>query len=126
MRIQGITLPDNKRLEFSLTAVYGIGRSRAKSILDQVKVDHTTKTKDLNTDQEGAIRALVEGFQIEGDLKRNVSGNIKRVKDIKSYKGTRHSKQLPVRGQRTKTNSRTVRGNARKTMGSGKRSVDKK
>lgn len=126
MRIQGITVPDTKRLEISLTAIYGIGRTRAKSILDKVGVDHGTKASDLSTDQENAIRELVEGFRIEGDLKREIASNVKRLKDIKAHRGTRHSRRLPVRGQRTKTNSRTVRGNVRKTMGSGKRAVEKK
>jgi small subunit ribosomal protein S13 len=126
MRIQGITLPDNKRLEIALTAIFGVGRSRAKKILDEVSVDHNKKTSDLTSEEENKIRTAVETFQIEGDLKRNTSSNIKRLKDINSYRGSRHAKQLPARGQRSKTNGRTVRGNIRKTMGSGKRSVDKK
>lgn len=126
MRIQGITIPDKKRLEIGLTAVYGVGRSRAKAILDSVKIDHGKKPGDLNPDEENEIRKAIEEFTIEGDLKREVAQNIKRHKDIQSYVGTRHAKGLPTRGQRTKTNSRTVRGNVRKTMGSGKRSVEKK
>jgi small subunit ribosomal protein S13 len=126
MRIAGITLPDNKRMEIALTTIYGVGRPRAKKILDEAKVDHGTKPKELTAEQENDIRALVEGFQIEGDLKRSISSNIKRLKDIKAYRGSRHAKHLPARGQRTKTNSRTVRGNVRKTMSSGRRSVDKK
>lgn len=126
MRIQGITLPDNKRLEIALTAIYGIGRSCAKDILENVKVDPNSKAKSLTSDQESAIRTAVENYKIEGDLRRDVSSNIKRLKDINSYKGMRHSKRLPVRGQRSKTNSRTVRGNVRNTMSSGKRSVEKK
>lgn len=126
MRIQGITIPDNKQLEFGLTEVYGIGRQRAKAILKDLKISPTMKSKDLTADQEALIRTSIESFKIEGDLKREVSGNIKRMKDIQSYKGSRHAKRLPARGQRSKTNSRTVRGNVRKTMGSGKRSVEKK
>lgn len=126
MRILGITLPENKRVEFALTAIYGVGRSRAKHILLKAKVDGGIKPKDLTVDQENAIRKLVEGFKIEGDLKREVAGNIKRLKDIKTYRGNRHARHLPTRGQRTKTNSRTVRGNVRKTMGSGKRKEEKK
>lgn len=126
MRIQGITIPDEKRLEFALTAIYGVGRQRAKSILKEIGVDHMMKTKELNPDQENMIREAVEKYKIEGDLKREVAGNIKRMKDVQSYKGTRHAKRLPARGQRTKTNSRTVRGNVRKTMASGRRTVDKK
>jgi len=126
MRIAGITLPDSKRMEIALTTIYGVGRPRAKKILDEAKVDHGTKPKDLTPDQENQIRLLVEGFQIEGDLKRSISSNIKRLKDIQAYRGSRHTKHLPTRGQRSKTNSRTVRGNVRRTMSSGRRSVDKK
>lgn len=126
MRIQGITIPDNKQLEFGLTEVYGVGRQRAKAILSGLGIEASMKSKDLTADQEALIRTAIESFKIEGDLKREVSGNIKRMKDIQSYKGSRHAKRLPARGQRSKTNSRTVRGNVRKTMGSGKRSVEKK
>lgn len=126
MRILGITLPENKRLEFALTAIYGIGRSRARQVLLQTKIDKALKAKDLSVEQENALRKLVESFKIEGDLKREVAGNIKRMKDIKAYRGIRHARHLPARGQRTKTNSRTVRGNVRKTMGSGKRKEEKK
>ncbi|SRR3989344_1414579 len=126
MRILGITIPEDKRLEIGLTALFGIGRSQAKSILDQAKVDWGTKVKDLNTEKENEIRVLIENLKVEGDLKREISGNIKRLKDIKSYRGVRHMRSLPSRGQRTKTNSRTRRGNTRKTMGTGRRAVDKK
>lgn len=126
MRIQGITIPDDKQLEFALTAIYGVGRSRAKAILAQVGIASTQKAADLSPDDENKIREVVEKIKIEGELKREVSTNIKRMKDIGSYKGSRHNKKLPVRGQRTKTNSRTVRGNVRKTMGSGRKSVEKK
>jgi small subunit ribosomal protein S13 len=126
MRISGVTINDKKRMEIALTDVFGIGRSRAKMILDQCKIDHGKKTKELNSEEEGKIRKAVEALKIEGNLKREISGNIKRLKEIKSYKGARHSKNLPVKGQRTKANSRTVRGNVRKTMGSGKRKVEKK
>jgi small subunit ribosomal protein S13 len=126
MRILGITLPENKRIEFALTAIYGVGHSRARHILLKAKVDGAIKPKDLTVDQENSIRKLVESFKIEGDLKREVAGNIKRLKDIKAYRGNRHARHLPARGQRTKTNSRTVRGNVRKTMGSGKRKEEKK
>ncbi len=125
MRISGITLPENKRLEIALTAVYGVGRARAKKILDKLGLDHGMKTPALSPDQENAIRREIEAFKTEGDLKRDVQQNIKRLKDIKSYRGTRHIKHLPAHGQRTKTNSRTVRGNVRRTMGSGRRKVEK-
>ena len=125
MRISGITLPENKRLEIALTAVYGVGRPRAKKILDKLKLDWRMKTADLTPEQENAIRKEIELFKTEGDLKRDNQQNIKRLKDIKAYRGTRHTKHLPARGQRTKTNSRTVRGNVRRTMGSGRRKVEK-
>ena len=126
MRLMGITLADNKTLEFALTALYGIGRSRAKTVAKEAKVDVMKKIKDLSADEENSLRKIVEGYKLEGDLKREISGNIKRLKDIKTYRGSRHAKGLPVRGQRTKTNTRTRRGNVRKTMGSGKRAVEKK
>jgi len=126
MRISGITLPDNKRIEIALTAVYGVGRTRAHTILDAAGVDYGIKSKDLTGDQESAIRTQVEEYTIEGDLKRSKSADIKRLMDIGSYRGSRHRKGLPTRGQTTKTNSRTVRGGGRKTMGSGKIKVTKK
>lgn len=125
MRIAGITLPDKKQIAFALTAVYGVGRPRARMIVAAAKVDPTTLAKDISTDEENRIRALVEKYTIEGDLRREVSSNVKRLKDIKAYRGIRHLKGLPTRGQRTKTNSRTVRGNVRKTMGSGRRKLEK-
>ena len=112
-------------MEFALTAIYGIGRSRANLILEKTGVSGALKAKDISVEQENAIRKLVEGFKIEGDLKREVAGNVKRLKDIKAYRGSRHARHLPTRGQRTKTNSRTVRGNVRKTMGSGRRKEEK-
>lgn len=126
MRIMGITIPDEKRLEVGLAVLYGVGRPLAKRILHDAKIDPGKKPKDLNLQEENEIRKLVEGYTIEGDLKREVSANIKRLKDIKCYRGMRHSRSLPTRGQRTKTNSRTRRGNVRKTMGTGKRKVEKK
>jgi len=125
MRISGITIPNEKILERGLTILYGIGFSTAKKILKQAKVDTQKKTKDLTTDEENAIRKIVEIMKIEGNLKREISSNIKRLKDIKSYRGGRHTKKLPLRGQRTKTNSRTLRGNVRKTMASGRRKESK-
>ena len=125
MRISGINLPENKRLEIALTAVYGVGRPRAKEIIQKLGLDAGMKTTELTTDQENSIRREIELFKTEGDLKREVQQNIKRLKDIKTYRGTRHVKHLPARGQRTKTNSRTVRGNVRRTMGSGRRKTEK-
>lgn len=124
MRILGITIPDNKRLEIGLTSLYGVGRPRALKVLLQAKVDQGKKSKDLTADEENTIRSIVEKFKIEADLKREVSGNIKRLKDIKSYRGSRHTKRLPARGQRTKTNARTLKG-VKKTMGSGRRKESK-
>jgi small subunit ribosomal protein S13 len=126
MRITGINIPDNKRLKVGLTVLYGIGLSLAKSILIQAKVDPNLKATEITPDQENAIRKIIESMKIEGDLKREVSGNVKRLKDIKAYRGTRHAKKLPSRGQRTKTNSRTLRGNTRKTMGTGRKAAEKK
>ncbi|MBI2046454.1 MAG: 30S ribosomal protein S13 [Parcubacteria group bacterium] len=125
MRILGITIPENKRLEIGLTALYGIGRSRAQKILNSVRVEYGARPKDVSTDIENQIRKEIEALKLEGDLKREIAGNIKRLKDIKSYRGTRHLKRLPAHGQRTKTNSRTVRGNVRKTMGSGRKKAEK-
>lgn len=125
MRILGITVPNEKRLEIGLTCLYGIGISSARKILDQVGINRGKKAKDLTLDEENKIRLLIEKIPIEGNLKRETAANIKRLKDIKSYRGVRHMKRLPVRGQRTKTNSRTVRGNVRKTMASGKRKESK-
>jgi small subunit ribosomal protein S13 len=125
MRILGITVPNEKRLEIGLTCIYGVGISTARKILDQVGVDRSKKAKDLTEAEENKIRAIVEGMTIEGNLKREVSANIKRMKDIKCYKGVRHMRRLPARGQRTKTNSRTIRGNVRKTMASGRRKESK-
>jgi len=124
MRISGITIPDNKQLAYALTSVYGVGLSRATKILTELSIDPTKKPTEITTEQENAIREMVEGFTIEGELKRTVSGNIKRLKDIGSYRGSRHAKRLPARGQRTKTNARTLKG-AKKTMGSGRRKLEK-
>jgi len=126
MRVVGITIPENKRLKIGLTVLYGIGRPIALSILNKAKVDPEKKPADLSAEEENKIKLLIEKIRIEGDLKRDVSGNIKRLKDIKSYRGVRHMRKLPSRGQRTKTNSRTLRGNTRKTMGTGRKAADKK
>ncbi|MEK7596507.1 MAG: 30S ribosomal protein S13 [Patescibacteria group bacterium] len=126
MRILGITLPDEKRMEIALTALYGVGRSRAKTILNKASVSQDKKAKEVTADEENAIKKVIETIKIEGDLRREVSGNIKRLKDIKAYRGVRHARNLPVNGQRTKTNSRTRRGNTRKTMGTGRKVAEKK
>jgi small subunit ribosomal protein S13 len=127
VRIAGIILPANKRIEFGLTAIYGVGETTARKVLTVAKVSPDTRVKDLSEAEITALRPLIEKqLHVEGDLRRAVLLNIKRLKEIGSYRGTRHTKRLPVRGQRTKTNSRTIRGNVRHTMGSGRRSVDKK
>ena len=125
MRISGITIPNEKKLAIGLTAVYGVGRSTVQKILASAKVDGNKKPADLSVDDENKIRALIEGMKVEGILKREISANIKRLKDIKSYRGSRHTKKLPTRGQRTKTNSRTIRGNVKKKMESGSHKVEK-
>lgn len=124
MRISGINIPDNKHLEYGLTAVYGIGRARAKAILAELGIKEFTNPTELTTEQENAIRDKVEAFTIEGELKREISANVKRLKDIGAYRGDRHSKRLPSRGQRTKTNARTLKG-VKKTMSSGRRKLEK-
>lgn len=126
MRISGITIPENKRLLYGLRIIYGVGYSRSLAALRSAGVDPLKRPKDLTQEEENAIRKGIEPFRIEGDLKRDIAGNIKRLNDIKAYRGIRHAKGLPVRGQRTKTNSRTRRGNVRKTMGTGRKTVEKK
>ena len=126
-RIAGVDIPDNKRIEIALTYIYGIGRSRAQKILTDTKVSFDLRANELTSGQINKIKNFIEkNYKIEGDLRRAVAADIKRLKEIKSYRGHRHSRKLPARGQRTKTNSRTVRGNTRRTMGSGKRKVSKK
>mgnify|MGYP001560941476 CR=1 FL=1 len=125
MRLVGINIPDNKRIEIALTYVYGVGRFSANKILGNAKVDPNKRAKDLTPQETSRIREVIEkDFKIEGELRQVVRQNINRLKDIQSYRGMRHARRLPVRGQRTKTNSRTVRGNVRKTVGSGKRKVE--
>lgn len=125
-RIAGVTIPAQKRIVIGLTYIYGIGTVRSEQILAKAKVDENIRSKDLTLEQENAIRTIVEKeYRVEGELRREVMGNIKRLKDIGSYRGSRHTKKLPVRGQRTKSNSRSVRGNVRKTAGSGRRMLTK-
>jgi len=122
-RIAGVNLPDKKRIEIALTYIYGIGKSLSKQILEKVKINPDTKTEKLSESEITKLREIIESkkYKIEGDLKRERMMNIKRLKEIGSYRGIRHIKGLPVRGQQTRTNTRTVRGNVRKTMGSGRR-----
>lgn len=127
MRVSGVNIPRDKRVVVALTYVYGIGKTTSVRILEAAKIDHSVRVKDLTQDQEDKLRALIEKeHKTEGDLRREVSSNIKRLKDIKAYRGTRHAKKLPVRGQRTKTNSRTVRGNKRNLATSGKKPAAQK
>ena len=126
-RIAGVTLPSKKRIEFALTYIYGIGFTLANKILREAKLDPNKITEQLSADEVNGLRDIIEKkYTVEGELRRNILLNIKRLKEISSYSGTRHSKNLPARGQRTKTNSRTVRGNVRKTMGSGRRPAAEK
>lgn len=127
IRIAGVTIPQDKRIEVSLTYIYGIGRSSAVKILNNLKINPNIRTKDLTAADEAKLRDyLKDNYKVEGDLKREVLGNIKRLKEIRSYRGIRHERHLPARGQRTKTNSRTVRGNKRVTLGSGRKPAAQK
>lgn len=127
LRIAGVTLPQEKRIVIALTYVYGIGVSRSKKILHDLNINESTRAKNLTEDQLNTLRDHVEKkYKVEGDLRRDKLMNIKRLKEIGSYRGARHTHGLPSRGQRTKTNSRTLRGNVRKTMGSGKKAPGQK
>ncbi len=126
-RIVGINIPDNKHIEIALTYIYGIGRSLAPKILKSAGVNSDKRAKDLTPEETNRLKEVIEkNYKIEGELRQIIKTNIVRLKDIQSYRGTRHTKRLPVRGQRTKTNSRTIRGNVRKTAGSGKRKAELK
>jgi len=126
-RIAGTNIPENKRIEIALTYVYGIGASLSKKILSKLKIDLNIRTNELSSNDVDRLRDEVEkNYKIEGELRQEKMMNIKRLKDINCYRGSRHIKGLPVRGQNTKTNTRTVRGNVRRTVGSGrKKSADK-
>ncbi len=127
VRIAGVTIPNEKRVEIALTYIFGIGQSKANDILKITKVDPNTRVKNLSEEDANKLRVVIEKqYKVEGDLKREIIGNIKRLKEINSYRGSRHSKNLPTRGQRTKTNSRTVRGNVRRTATSGKKMAAQK
>ena len=121
-RIAGINIPDNKQIEVSLSYIYGVGRPLAKKILAQAKIDSKRKASELSAQEIGQLKDIIEKeYKVEGELKRIIMMNVKRLKDIGAWRGVRHMKRLPVRGQRTKTNNRTVRGNVRKTVGSGRK-----
>jgi small subunit ribosomal protein S13 len=127
MRIFGVNIPDAKRIEASLPYLYGIGPSLSKKILAELKIDPDKRAKDMTAEEILKIQNFIEkSYPVEGDLRQRVRSNIGRLKDLQTYRGMRHARKLPVHGQRTKTNSRTVRGNVRKTAGSGKRKVDLK
>jgi len=126
-RIAGVTIPDNKKISIALTYVFGVGHTRASTIMLSAKVNGDKRTSQLSNEELGRIREVIEkDYRVEGDLRRDIAANIKRLKDAGAYRGLRHAKGLPVHGQRTKTNSRTRRGNVRRTATSGKRTVDKK
>lgn len=127
LRISGVNIPDQKRIEVSLTYIYGVGLRTSQKILEELGINPDTRTKDLTATEENKLREAIEkGLRTEGELRHVVRNNIKRLKEINCYRGTRHAKSLPARGQRTKTNTRTVRGNTRKTMGSGRKKADSK
>ena len=110
-RISGIDLPNAKRVEIGLTYIYGVGRKLSNDILVKAKIDKNLRVRDLNDDQVNQIRTIIEKeYQVEGDLRRDISLNIKRLMDLGNYRGLRHRKHMPVRGQRTKTNARTRKG----------------
>jgi len=126
-RISGVNIPNDKRVEISLTYIYGIGLTTARRILRELNIDINIRVKDLSEEQLNILRKKIEeNFKTEGELRREKIANIKRLKEIKTYRGIRHTRGLPVRGQRTKTNSRTVRGNKRVTMGSGRAAAAQK
>ncbi len=126
LRIAGVNLPDEKRIEVALTYIYGIGSGTASEILEELSISKQVRTKDLSDIEGNKIRDYVEKkVRVEGELKHEIRSNIKRLKEIGCYRGIRHQKGLPVRGQRTKTNNRTVRGNVRRTMGSGRVKTEK-
>lgn len=127
IRIAGIMIPENKRIEAALPYIYGIGLTLAKKILAEAKIDPNVRAKSLTPEELNRLKDIVEKkYKVEGDLKREIMMNVKRLKDVSCYRGIRHMKGLPVRGQRTKTNSRTRRGNKRITVGSGRKAVEKK
>lgn len=126
-RIAGVNLPADKRIEVALTYIFGIGVTSARKILATAQVNPDTRTKDLMETEVNSLRNLIDKqFKVEGELKREILGNIKRLKEIGCYRGHRHARHLPARGQRTKTNTRTVRGNVRRTMGSGRKLAGEK
>lgn len=122
VRIVGVEIPDQKQIWIALTYIYGIGRSLSKKILTEAGIDFHKKAKDLTSEELEKIKAIIErNYKVEGELKKEILMNIKRLKEIKCWRGQRHLKGLPVRGQRTRTNSRTVRGNVRRTVATARK-----
>jgi small subunit ribosomal protein S13 len=113
-RIAGVNVPDRKHANIALTAIFGLGRTRANEICDATGIARETKIKDLNEAELDSLRTAIGAFKVEGDLRRDIAMNIKRLTDLKSYRGIRHRRGLPLRGQRTKTNARTRKGKRRK------------
>jgi small subunit ribosomal protein S13 len=125
-RILGVNIPEEKRIEIALTYIKGIGVSSSRKILKNASINFDKRAKDITPEEISKIQKIIEkNYKVEGELNRIVMMNIKRMKEIGCYKGIRHAKNLPTRGQRTKTNNRTVRGNVRRTAGSGKRKAEK-
>jgi len=126
-RIAGVDLPRDKRVEISLTYIYGIGRSRSNEILDETEINPDTRVRNLTEAETGRLREFIDrNYRVEGDLRRQVSQNIGRLKEIGSYRGMRHRRGLPVRGQRTRTNARTRKGPRKTVPGRGRRRMGKK
>ncbi|MEA1909418.1 MAG: 30S ribosomal protein S13 [Patescibacteria group bacterium] len=126
VRILGIQLPANKRIEIALTYLYGVGLTRSREVLEAAKVDPNKRTDVVSEEEANRIKEIIEkNYTVEGDLRRDISTNIKRLKDIGSYRGDRHKRNLPVRGQTTKTNARTKRGK-KVTVGSGRKKATEK
>ena len=119
LRISGVRIPDNKKVEIGLTAIFGIGRSTSRDILAKAKIDKAKKVKDLSGEEVDRLKQIIEEYKVEGRLRQEIIANIKRLKLINCWRGLRHRQHLPVRGQRTRVNSRTIRGNVRRTAGSG-------
>lgn len=122
MRVAGVNIPDEKRIDIALTYIYGIGRSNVRSILTRAKIEPHKRTKQLSEEELGKIQKLLDEFKIEGELRADISEDIKRLKEIGSYRGMRHARSLPVRGQRTRSNARTKRGK-RVTIGAIRKEV---
>jgi small subunit ribosomal protein S13 len=127
MRFLGVNIPDNKRAEIALSYIYGLGVSSVRRIINELKISPQKRVKELTSQELNQLKDCIEkNYKIEGELRQAIKQNISRLKNISCYRGLRHLRRLPVRGQRTRTNSRTIRGNVRKTVGSGKRKTELK